>query len=146
MKKIIMLFAMLLTMNAFVEDGIKLTFLDGSTKNYTMEQLKSFNDISKDLQPKILPVITGTMGVIFGGATASAAGATLPVVILAATIDGVIYYFYGYGITRFFDEYALDIAYRARLAEIKAQAYHFGEYSKGAVVTLNQKALDVMGR
>jgi hypothetical protein len=137
---------MLISFNAAAVDGIKLTFLDGSTRSYTMEQLKAFNDISKDLQPKILPVITGTMGVIFGGVAASAAGATMPVVVLAATIDGVIYYFYGYGITRFFDEYALDIAYRSRLAEIKAQAYHLGEYSKDAVSNLNQKALVMMGR
>lgn len=146
MKKFFLCFAMLVSFNAFAVNGITLTFLDGSTKSYTMEQLKSFNDISKDLQPRILPVITSTMGVIFGGAAASAAGATLPIIVLTATIDGVIYYFYGYGITRFFDEYALNIAYRARLTEMKAQAYHLGEYSKNALANLNQKALDIIDR
>ncbi len=146
MKKILVLLAMLFSFNAFAGDGFTLTFMDGTTKTFTMEELKAFNEVSKALEPRILPAITATIGVIMGAAAASTAGFTVPVIMLTATIDGVVYYFYGYGITRFFDEMALDSAYKARIKSAKAQAMHLKEEMEKGAVSLNDRALQLKDR
>jgi hypothetical protein len=96
MKKLFILLFLSLSLNAFATE-----------LPYTIEEVSSYNKVSEGLRPKVLPAITGTIGLVGGVATAAAAGVGTPLVVISGASAGVVYYFYGYGVSRAIDEYLL---------------------------------------
>lgn len=137
MRSIFIILFLIFTATANAADGVTISRADGSSKTYSIEQLKGFVEIGEDFKPRILPAVASAFGIVAGFASATAAGATVPIIIITVVLDGFVYYFYGYGLTRFFDEMALEGIYKAQVKSAKS--------AMDAAAAAAQKQLKLIG-